>query len=106
MWDRPAQPESELAAARIRAAQTEIEALLRQLVYDTELKVFAYRWGSQSLDSGRRICKLNLYFEDQAKSLFFDCRELRDREPEFWRRTVPSRICREVQEAASQATGH
>ena len=99
MGDRPGRPSSEPAGARIRAAQTEIEVLLRQLVSDAELNVFAYRWGSEVMDSGRQLCKLNLYFEDQAKSLSFDCRDLQDREPEFWKRTVPYLLRREVQEA-------
>jgi hypothetical protein len=83
-------------AARIQAAQSEIELLLRQLVCGSELKVFAYRWGSEVLPSGRELCNLTLYFEDQSKSLSFDRRDLRDREPEFWLRTVPELIRREV----------
>jgi hypothetical protein len=101
MRDKPDKPYGEPAANRIRAAQAEIEALLRQLVHDEALKVFAYRWGSQSLDSGRLVRKLNLYFEDQAKCLSFDCRDLLDREPGFWKRNVPSLICREMSEAST-----
>ena len=101
MENRTGRPESEPVAARIRAAQTEIEVLLRQLVSESELKVFAYRWGSEVLDSGRKLCKLNLYFDDQAKCLSFDCCDLLDREPEFWKHTVPHLIRQEVQEASA-----
>jgi hypothetical protein len=80
----------------MRAAKAEIEVLLRQLVSDEELKVFAYRWGSHSLASGRQVYKLNLYFGDQAKSLSFDSRDLQDRDPGFWQSTVPYLIRREV----------
>ncbi len=100
MGHRADWPKSE-AAARIQAAKTEIEVLLRQLVSDEELKVFAYRWGSHFLDSGRQMCNLNLYFEDQAKSLSFDSRDLQDRDPEFWKRTVPYLIRRQVRQALS-----
>ena len=86
-------------AARIQAARSEIELLLRQLVCGSELKVFAYRWGSEVLPSGRELCNLTLYFEDQSKSLSFDRRDLRDREPEFWLQTVPDLIRQEVQAA-------
>jgi hypothetical protein len=99
MGDRQDRRNSKPIASRIRAAQTEIEILLRQLVSDAELKVFAYRWGSEVLDSGRELCKLTLYFEDQAKSLSFDRLELQDREPEFWKHTVPDLIRHEVQAA-------
>ena len=86
-------------AARIQAARSEIELFLRQLVCGSELKVFAYRWGSEVLPSGRELCNLTLYFEDQSKSLSFDRRDLRDREPEFWLQTVPDLIRQEVQAA-------
>jgi hypothetical protein len=85
----------------MRAAKTEIEVLLRQLVSDEELQVFAYRWGSHSLGSGRQMHKLNLYFGDQAKSLSFVSRDLQDRDPEFWKSTVPNLIRREVQQASN-----
>ncbi len=90
-----------LAAARMRAAKTEIEVLLRQLVSDEQLKVFAYRWGSHSQGPGRRTCQLDLFFGDQAKSLSFDSRDLEDRDPEFWKSTVPHLIRREVRRASS-----
>jgi hypothetical protein len=99
MDQRQGRQNSKPGATGIRAAQTEIEALLCKLVSDAELKVFAYRWGSEVLDSGREQCKLTFYFEDQAKSLSFDCRDLQDREPGFWKNTVPHLIRREVQAA-------
>ncbi len=99
MGDSQGRRNSIPGATRIRAAQTEIETLLCQLVSDAELKVFAYRWGSEVLGSGRELCKLTLYFEDQAKSLSFDRRELQIREPEFWKHTVPDLIRNEVQAA-------
>ncbi len=89
-----------LAAARMRAAKIEIEVLLRQLVSDEKLKVFAYRWGSRSQGSGRRTCKLDLYFEDQAKSLSFDSRDLEDRDPAFWKGIVPHLLLREVRQVS------
>jgi hypothetical protein len=82
----------ESAAARLRAAQAEIEALLRQLVGSEQLGIFAYRWAPDAQEAGRQQYRLNLYFEDRAGSLAFDIRELLGREPEFWKRTVPCRI--------------
>jgi hypothetical protein len=96
---RPACLDGEPGAARIQAAKIEIEGLLRRMVYDEELKVFAYRWDSHFLDSGRQLCRLDLYCGGQAKSLSFDRRDLQDRDPEFWQRTVPCLIRQEVQEA-------
>jgi hypothetical protein len=101
MKRRPDCPKGDPAAARIRAAKTEIEVLLRQLVSEEELKVFAYRWGLDFLDSGRQLCKLDLYFEDQPKSLSFDYRDLRDREPGFWRSTVQRLLRQEAQQASA-----
>ncbi len=63
--------------------------------------MFAYRWGSELLDRGRELCNLTLYFEDQAKSLSFDRRDLLDREPDFWKHTVPDLIRHEVQAASA-----
>jgi hypothetical protein len=96
MPDSKGRRNSRSGAARIQAAQSEIELLLRQLVCGSELKVFAYRWGSEVLPLGRELCNLTLYFEDQSKNLSFDRRDLRDREPEFWLRIVPDLIRNEV----------